>query len=58
LVPILSLITASDAGTGWTYKFLNQAFEVAGVQTRMARLTLASTTTGQAKQGPASSASI
>src|SRR5215471_16769395 len=40
LVPILSLITASDAGTGWTYKFLNQAFEVAGAQTRVARLTL------------------
>jgi len=40
LVPILSLITASDSGTGWTYGFLNQAFEIAGAQTRTTRLTL------------------
>jgi len=27
LVPLLSLITASDAGTGWTHRFLTQAFK-------------------------------
>src|SRR5262249_47251569 len=40
LVPILSLITTSDSGTGWTYRFLNEAFTIAGAQTRTARLTL------------------
>jgi ABC-type multidrug transport system fused ATPase/permease subunit len=40
LVPLLSLITASDTGTGWTHRFLMQAFEIAGAQTRTARLSL------------------
>ncbi|MFY9769026.1 MAG: hypothetical protein WAK04_02180 [Xanthobacteraceae bacterium] len=40
LVPLLSLITASDTGTGWTHRFLMQAFEIAGAQTRSARLSL------------------
>ena len=40
LVPLLSLITASDVGTGWTHRFLAQAFEIAGAQTRTARLSL------------------
>ncbi len=40
LVPLLSLITASETGTGWMHRFLMQAFEVAGAQTRTARLSL------------------
>ncbi len=40
LVPLLSLITASETGTGSMHQFLMQAFEVAGAQTRTARLSL------------------
>ena len=40
LVPLLSLITASETGTGWMHKFLVQAFDIAGAQTRTARLSL------------------
>lgn len=40
LVPLLSLITASETGTGWMHRFPMQAFEVAGAQTRTARLSL------------------
>jgi ATP-binding cassette, subfamily C, bacterial len=40
LVPLLSLITASETGTGWMHKFLMQAFDIAGAQTRTARLSL------------------
>ncbi len=40
LVPLLSLITASDTSTGWTHRLLTQAFEIAGAQTRTARLSL------------------
>jgi ATP-binding cassette subfamily C protein len=40
LVPLLSIITTSDGGTGWTHRFVAQAFDVAGAQTRAARLSL------------------
>jgi ATP-binding cassette subfamily C protein len=40
LVPLLSLITTADTGTGWTHRFVMQAFEIAGAQTRTARLSL------------------
>jgi ABC-type siderophore export system fused ATPase/permease subunit len=40
LVPLLSLITASDSGAGWTHRLLMQVFEIAGAQTRTARLSL------------------
>jgi ATP-binding cassette subfamily C protein len=40
LVPLLSLITASETGTGWMHEFLMQAFDMAGAQTRTARLSL------------------
>jgi ATP-binding cassette, subfamily C, bacterial len=38
LVPLLSIVTASDSGSGWTHRWLAQAFEIAGAQTRTARL--------------------
>ena len=34
LVPLLSLITASETGTGWMHEFLMQAFDMAGAQSR------------------------
>jgi len=37
---LLSLITASETGAGWTHKLLTQAFDIAGAQTRTARLSL------------------
>jgi ATP-binding cassette, subfamily C, bacterial len=40
LVPLLSVITASDGGTGSTHRLLAQAFEIAGTQTRTARLSV------------------
>jgi ABC-type siderophore export system fused ATPase/permease subunit len=40
LVPLLSLITASETATGWMHEFLMQAFDMAGAQTRTARLSL------------------
>jgi ATP-binding cassette subfamily C protein len=40
LVPLLSIVTASDVGAGWTHRLAAQAFEIAGAQTRTARLTL------------------
>jgi ATP-binding cassette, subfamily C, bacterial len=40
LVPLLSIITASDSGTGSTHKLLTQGFEIAGADTRTARLSL------------------
>jgi ABC-type multidrug transport system fused ATPase/permease subunit len=40
LVPLLSLITASDTDTGWTRGLLMHAFEIAGAQSRTARLSL------------------
>src|SRR5690242_93753 len=40
LVPLLSIVTASDGGTGWAHRSLVQAFEIAGAQTRTARLGL------------------
>jgi ATP-binding cassette, subfamily C, bacterial len=40
LVPLLSIVTASDGGSGWTHRWLTQAFEIAGAQTRTARLGL------------------
>jgi ATP-binding cassette subfamily C protein len=40
LVPLLSVITASDHGGGWTHRLLVQAFDFAGAQTRTARLSL------------------
>jgi ATP-binding cassette subfamily C protein len=40
LVPLLSIVTASDTGAGWTHRLAVQAFEVAGAHTRMARLSL------------------
>jgi ATP-binding cassette subfamily C protein len=40
MVPLLSLITSSDTGTGWTHRLLAQVFEIASAQTRTARLSL------------------
>jgi ATP-binding cassette subfamily C protein len=40
LVPLLSLITASETATGWMHEFLMQAFDMAGAQTRTARVSL------------------
>jgi ABC-type multidrug transport system fused ATPase/permease subunit len=40
LVPLLSVVTSSDNGPGWTHRLLAQAFDVAGAQTRTARLSL------------------
>jgi ATP-binding cassette subfamily C protein len=40
LVPILSIVTASDAESGWTHRLLVQALDIAGAQTRSARLSL------------------
>lgn len=40
LVPLLSLITASDTDTGWMRGLLMHAFEIAGAQSRTARLSL------------------
>lgn len=40
LVPLLSIVTASDGGTGWAHRSLVQAFEIAGAQTRTAQLGL------------------
>ncbi len=40
LVPILSIVTASDSGGGWTHRLLTQALDIAGAQTRTARLSL------------------
>ncbi len=40
LVPILSLITAADSDAGWTHRLVAQAFDIAGAQTRTARLSL------------------
>jgi hypothetical protein len=34
LVPLLSVVTSSDNGSGWTHRLLAQAFDVAGAQTR------------------------
>ncbi len=40
LVPLLSIVTASDGGSGRTQRWLAQGFEIAGAQTRTARLGL------------------
>ena len=40
LVPLLSLITAADTEAGWTHRFVAQAFDIAGAQTRTSRLSL------------------
>src|SRR5215467_8953270 len=42
LVPLLSVITSSDSGSGsgWSHRLLAQAFEITGAQTRTARLSL------------------
>jgi ATP-binding cassette subfamily C protein len=40
LVPILSTVTASDGGGGPTHRLLVQALEIAGAQTRTARLSV------------------
>ena len=40
LVPLLSIVTASDSGSGSTHRWLAQAFAIAGAQTRTARLGL------------------
>ena len=40
LVPLSSLITASDSSSEWTHRLLAQAFDIAGAQTRTARLSL------------------
>jgi ATP-binding cassette subfamily C protein len=40
LVPILSLITASDTNSALTHRILGQTFDIAGAQTRTARLSL------------------
>jgi ABC-type siderophore export system fused ATPase/permease subunit len=40
LVPLLSLITVSGTDSGWTHRFLMQAFDIAGAQTRTGRLSL------------------
>jgi len=40
LVPLLSIVTASDSGGGSTHRLLAQAFAIAGTQTRTARLGL------------------
>jgi len=39
-VPLLSIVTASDSGSGWTHRWLAQVFEIAGAQMRTARLGL------------------
>lgn len=40
LVPLLSIVTASDGGSGRTHRWLAQGFEIAGAQTRTAQLGL------------------
>ncbi|MGN6750668.1 MAG: ABC transporter ATP-binding protein [Xanthobacteraceae bacterium] len=40
LVPLLSIVTVSDGGSGWTHRLLAQAFAIANAQTRAARLGL------------------
>ncbi len=40
LVPILSLVTAADSDAGLTHRLVAQAFDIAGAQTRTARLSL------------------
>jgi ABC-type multidrug transport system fused ATPase/permease subunit len=40
LVPLLSIVTASESGGGWTHRWLAQAFAIGGAQTRTARLGL------------------
>jgi ATP-binding cassette, subfamily C, bacterial len=40
LVPLLSIITAADAGAGWTHRFIVQGFDLFGAQTRSARLSV------------------
>jgi len=40
LVPLLSIVTASDSGGGSTHRLLAQAFAIAGTQTRTGRLGL------------------
>ena len=39
-MPLSSLITASDSSSEWTHRLLAQAFDIAGAQTRTARLSL------------------
>ena len=40
LVPLLSVITSSDSGGGWTHQLPAQAFDITGAQTCTARLLL------------------
>src|SRR5229473_3565946 len=37
LVPLLSIVTAADAGAGWTHRFIAQALDLFGAQTRSAK---------------------
>jgi hypothetical protein len=34
LVPLLSIVTAADGGAGWTHRFIAQALDAIGAQTR------------------------
>jgi ATP-binding cassette subfamily C protein len=40
LVPLLSIVTASDATPGWVHKTVVHGFDLAGAETRTARLSL------------------
>jgi ATP-binding cassette, subfamily C, bacterial len=40
LVPLLSIVTAADAGAGWSHRFIAQGFDIFGAQTRSARLSV------------------
>jgi len=40
LVPLLSIVTAADAGAGWTHRFVAQALDAIGAQTRTAQLSV------------------
>jgi len=40
LVPLLSIVTAADAGAGWTHRFIEQGLDIFGAQTRSARLSV------------------
>jgi ATP-binding cassette, subfamily C, bacterial len=40
LVPLLSIVTAADAGAGWTHRFVAQALDAIGAQMRTAQLSV------------------
>jgi ATP-binding cassette subfamily C protein len=40
LVPLLSIVTAADAGAGWTHRVVAQALDAIGAQTRTAQLSV------------------